>query len=248
MSPRVAKDKQPLFNQFLLSLENMEQNSARRTNSIEHDLIACTMGRVLEREGVCYEREGVPYQDTRADLQVIHAYRKYFRLCDERLNGPVPPILVPNNSDLTSPDIVGQAQKILPIHMLQRFCETNKPFSPLPTANKLNSHPLKRGLQIFNVNLNTYESVLPFGHKIGLGYSYSIHKGFFSVAWMAENSIPRFMGADDQDLAAICRIATVGKTNIQTFIQECNLKRTHEFESQDESYPVHDQPDFGFSA
>jgi hypothetical protein len=210
----VPEDEQHVLDALLISLSDMENNSSRRTSTVEYEFFTRTMGYRLERNGIHYELNGVHYQDVRDGVALINAYRKYIRIYET--HQPDTPW---GDVDRAWIDVVGQAQRILPIHILQRFCE-DKPFSPLPTINDLSLAPFNRSLQIYNC-LTGVRGVVAFG---SLGTVYTIYK---VVGWgrrygCVRGSCTRSVSGSI-DLAAVLRIKEVGKANVAEFMQELDL-------------------------
>ncbi len=210
----VPKDEQRLLNALLTSLDDMENNSARRISTVEYEFFARTMGYRLYRHGIHYERNGVHYQDTRDGVALINAYRKYIRILDGTPQ---------NNMEQAWIKVVGLAQRVLPIHILQRFCEENQPFYPLRTVNDLRVAPFRRTLQIHNLVTNRRECLLPMRPNEGIGFSFSIYRG--PAAFASPRAIAGNRWLARQDLAAVCQIEEVGKAHVAKFIRE--LDPTH---------------------
>lgn len=211
----VPEDEQPLLNTLRTSLNDMENNSARRTSTVEHEFFARIMGHRLERHGIYYERNGVHYQDTRDGVALINAYRKYIRIYDAHQNR------TPwNHVEQAWIEVVGLAQRVLPIHILQRFCEKNKPFYPLQTltVNDLRVAPFKRTLQIHNWVTNRRVCLLPLHANAGIGFSFSIYKD--TNGRVAGGGANEAGGAAWTDRVAVRRIEEVGKANVAEFMRE----------------------------
>jgi hypothetical protein len=221
----VPEDEQRLLNALRTSLNDMEINSSRRTSTVEHEFFARTMGHRLERHGIHYERNGVHYQDVRDGVALINAYRKYIRIYDAHQDG------TPwNNVEQAWIEVVGLAQRVLPIHILQRFCEENKSFYPLRTVHDLRVAPFGRTLQIHNWVTNRRECLLPLHANAGIGFSFSIYRGGRGRAGRVGGEL-----RCGRDLAAVRRIEEVGKANVAEFIRE--LDPTHSASSGRRSGP-----------
>ncbi|WP_233590502.1 hypothetical protein [Legionella qingyii] len=106
--------------------DSMENNSGRRSNDAEHQLIAKTLQYSLQRDGIQFEHEGVHYRDSRTGFKLINHYRTCERLYVEAdRNGKV------DDAHTYWCKEVGKAQGE-EMWLLQRICEENRPFDPLP--------------------------------------------------------------------------------------------------------------------
>ena len=226
----VPEDEQRLLNALRTSLNDMEINSSRRTSTVEHEFFARTMGHRLERHGIHYERNGVHYQDVRDGVALINAYRKYIRIYDAHQDG------TPwNNVEQAWIEVVGLAQRVLPIHILQRFCEENKSFYPLRTVHDLRVAPFGRTLQIHNWVTNRRECLLPLHANAGIGFSFSMYRGCELRGAVGGAGASGYRLRALGDLAAVRRIEEVGKANVAEFIRE--LDPTHSASSGRRSGP-----------
>lgn len=153
LEPRLSSEpKQAALDRAALealkaSFVGMEQK-ARRSNNTEHRLIARTLDHELDRNTI-------RYCDSRTDFnRLLNAYRKCIRF------------------DLTyqwvaSDDSwrrgVGGAQRDV-MWVLQRICEEDRPFDPLPDFK---ASPFNRSFTIYNLVSNRAETVLVGGQLLG---------------------------------------------------------------------------------
>ena len=216
ITPVVPTDEQLLLNALRTSLYDMEDNSARRTSTIEHEFFARTIGHRLERHGIHYERNGVHYQDIRDGVALINAYRKYIRI--DHAHQDETPWDDVNHAWI---DVVGLAQRVLPVHILQRFCEKNKPFYPLRTVDDLMGTPFRRALQIHDYAINGHDDLLPLHANAGIGFSFAIYKAGKSGRRRTFERAAELLGLLPwRDLQAVLRIKEVGIANVAEFMRE----------------------------
>ena len=188
------------------SLNDMENNSSRRSSNEEHALIKSTTGLDLEREGIHYEKNGIHYRDTQNNFTLIHTYRTYIRLSKEMASD--------KEIDEFWIHKIGIAQRHSPMWLLQRLCE-DRSFMPLP--NFIDT-PFVRDNQFWNVVTHRDESIIPTTPDIGLGFDYALFKagarrpsaigGAAGGPWGAPPAAARL------DLAAIRKIIKIGIMDI----------------------------------
>jgi hypothetical protein len=126
----------PAFEKLCESLAKMPKNSSRRSSNAEHALFARLIQHKLSRKGIQYEYQGVLYCDSRIDFNlIINAYRTCIRLYEEqRLD----------EGDNSWSKGVGGAQRQV-LWILQRLCEPNRPFYPMPNFTE---SPFQRSFEI----------------------------------------------------------------------------------------------------
>ena len=190
-----SNQEQAALEAFKASFTNMEKNSSRRSNNLEHQLIASTMRHKLTRCGIRYERAGVHYRDSQVDFnRLLNAYRKCIRLYREQQW---------NVADAIWRHEVGSAQREV-MWLLQRLCEKGRPFYPLPDFQ---TSSFRRGLSFFNFVMRKEESVLNQKGLVaaGLGSNFALYKD--AMGWGAE-AARRMLGRPlpESDLVAISRL------------------------------------------
>lgn len=213
----IADSDQNLFDEFVISLSAEEDNSSRRSTNEEHALILRTMKCDLERRGISYTRMGVEYKDTQFPAaSIVNAYRKYIRLYND---GAVP------WDEVESAWLDKGKTLCQEVHLLQRICEENAPFSPLPSRDILMNRPFNRTLQYTNLLENRRENLQPFNPEAGLGIDFSLSKGnrnFGAVGGKADGRDMMRWERDGVDLAAILQIVNVGKESVANLMEELN--------------------------
>ncbi|KTC86520.1 hypothetical protein [Legionella brunensis] len=212
ITPEINSEfEQIAFDKFKASFAAMENNSSRRSNDEEHQLIAQILRHTLKRKGICYECNGIKYQDSRTEFRLINAYRTCIRLYDEALqNGQW------NKADDYWRKEVGKAQGY-EIWVLQRLCELNRPF----TLPLIQLDEFKRGFTVYNYQMNKEESLVSDGKlDANLGTHFAIYKGAswrasarntgswkVGISWSA--AAPRLL----LDLIAVCNFVKEAKEN-----------------------------------
>ena len=215
ITPKVSNADQDLFTKFKSSLNAMDDNSSRRSSNDEHDLITRTMGCVLKRQGIKYIQEGIVYKDTKfAAISIINAYRTYTRLYNaDPVATPWPEVQV---AWLT----IGKTLRGN-THILQRMCELNKPFFPLPSTASLINEPFNRSLSFhgFPTDFPSLQTHLP---GVGLGFDFSLCKGGSPIAIGSKADGRDMMRwqRDGVDLAAILQIVNVGKASVANLMHD----------------------------
>ena len=118
--------------------------SAKRSSNAEHQVIVKMMSAEnkpvkLVCQGIQYERKGERYCDSRHDFnRQYNGYRTCIRLYEQRQCDAANRVL---REKLYQGEVVW---------LLERFCEVNCPFYPLPDFK---SSPFRRG---FNVNIHGF--------------------------------------------------------------------------------------------
>lgn len=195
---------------FIASFTTMEPNSGRRSSDAEHQLIQHTMNLKLYREGIRYQQDGVWFQDSRTEFRLINKYRTCVRLYDEAKNrgGDW------NKAHQFCREEVGKAQGEV-MWVLQRICEKDRPFYPLP----LNFNGFKRGFAFDNWITNK-DDVLVFSNgKLddGLGKDFCLYKGPSALGGMAacRRGLAGWRHSTRRaDLIAVCRLVESAKANV----------------------------------
>ena len=214
----IPADKEVL-NQFKEGIKNdIAMNSSLRTSDAQHALIKRLFGVTLERNGIHYTLNGQDYHDTYDGcIRLKNAYRKYIEIYDaHQANTPW------NAVDAAWPSIVGMAQRQAMVHVIQRFCEEDKPFYPLQKANELKSRVFVRTLAFDNL-VTLPRSVLPARINSEVGFNFGLYKGVWLIARVGR---VRLGGAPVGlvDLAAIRLIDEVRKA--------CFNERMHELDQR----------------
>jgi hypothetical protein len=165
----LSKEQRHALASLFASFAAMENNSSRRSNNQEHELIAGIMQRTLSRKGIVYvDPNGRLYRDNRIEFRYINNARTCIRLDAARRY---------NDADAVWRLGVGGAERQV-LWLLARVCERNRPFYPLPNFN---APPFERSFIIFNYLTNREESVFSAGKLVvGLGQDFAIYK-----AWRA---------------------------------------------------------------
>lgn len=192
----LSATQQTAHEAFQASMTSMEPNTVRRSSNAEHSLFKDIFSNrqtrqpiKLTRAGIHYKQNGIDTIDTHHDFnRLTNAYIKCIRLYQaaaaeqnsERQN------TLYDEAHRVWRTELGQLQKEV-IWLLQRFCEENCPFYPLP--NNFNAPPLRRSLMIYNwmtnkeellFNVKTSEFLSDFGVDSNSGFA--IYKGL-PAAW-----------------------------------------------------------------
>lgn len=141
---------------FKASMTSMESNTVRRSSNAEHSLFKAILRNrqthqpiKLTREGIHYKQDGIDYCDTHHDFnRLTNAYLKCIRLYQaaraER-NSERRQALRDEANSVWRAELARLQKKV--IWLLQRFCEKNRLFYPLPNFNE---PPFRRSLMIHN--------------------------------------------------------------------------------------------------
>lgn len=201
-----TEEEQKNLDKIYADFDDMEDNSSRRSSSIEHKLITRTMrcqslGLAIKlfRKGVEYDAcNGVRYRNNSLDLNLyFNINRKSIRLCEARdlRNGQATWLQL------------GKKQREL-IWLLQYFCQTNLTFFPTPNFAIV---PNKRELRIFgNQTIFANNKLVDW-----LGVSRAIYKSWYNCAQVCE------YGAYGEDLIAVHMLIESAKNTIREV--NCNL-------------------------
>lgn len=122
--------------------------------------------------------------------------------------------------------IIGTLQRLLPIHILQRYCDPGTPFAPIPSFTGV----FKRTTQFFNHFQNRAESLL----SSSLSTDFSLWRAGGRVAVCAGGGIVVELAACRADLAAIRQVDEVSTNEIETKIKQ---QLTRPAQSQTPSRP-----------
>lgn len=204
-----TEEAQLALDALIASFMAMEMNSGRRSNDAEHQLIQQIMSINLHREGIRYKQDGLWFQDSRTEFKLINKYRTCIRLYYEAVNhgGRA-------KADNFGCEEVGKAQGEV-MWLLQRICEKDRPFYPLPK----NFSGFKRGFA-FDNSITNKNDVLIFSEgkfDDGFGKDFYLNKGPRGGA--------RDCGPDSvrvaawrrymyDDLIAVCRLVESAKVGV----------------------------------
>jgi hypothetical protein len=163
---KLSKEQNQALDSLYASFASMENNSSRRSSNEEHALIERTTQRSLSREGILYtDPKGVLYRDNRMEFRYINSARKCLRLDRAGLD---------DEANAVWRSGIGGAQRQV-FWLLQRFCEKNRPFYPLPNFY---ASPFLRSFIIFNWLTMREEPVFSGGSlAAGFGSEFAIYKG-----------------------------------------------------------------------
>ena len=184
---QMTPENQAAFNQFKASIRNgIAMNSSLRTSDTQHQLIArlfryhndfpdpAKAGQpvTLHREGIHYELNGTHYRDTYDGcIRLKNAYRRYIEIYDAHQAG------TPwDDVDTAWRQVVGMAQRLSMVHVIQRFCEEDKPFYPLPNKDDLKSRKFIRTDKVERWGPNT-QNIYPVRLNSGVGFYFGLYKG-----------------------------------------------------------------------
>ncbi len=171
------------FETFKASFKDMENNSSRRSSNTEHQLIETMLQCKLHRDGIEYKQDGIRYRDSRTSFRLINAYRTCIRLTCEAKNDDQR-----EKANHYWCTVVGKAQGE-EMWLLQRFCEKDRPFYPLPA----NFDNFKRGVAIYNFTTKSYEDVLRDGKlHVNFGLKFAIYKTTLGLATPGKGGRGRF--------------------------------------------------------
>lgn len=183
----------------------------------------------LERNGIHYELNGTHYQDTYDGcIRLKNAYRRFFEISNDTNQGRLPR----NAVYLAWRKVVGMAQRHSMVHVIQRFCEEGRPFSPL----FCNKKTLKDNFFIrtgkVTCTWSTEVSLYPLQMHWDLGFNFGLFKGGLLNA-MGADWEAFFAEIAQVDSAAICLIDEV---RIECFNERMrDLKQLLDSPSPDQS-------------
>lgn len=227
--------QQQAYDNLLTKMDAMEPMSAKRSSNDEHQVITKMMRAEnkpveLVRQGVQYEQGGIRYRDSRSDeFNGFHNdYRTCISLYEQEQWG---------EGDRVFRERIGARQKRI-IWLLQRFCEEDRPFYPLPDFK---SSPFQRGFNIhrgrvdavdiaavYDVNYG-YITVYDVNSECfvkGFGSDFAIYKGAegLRMAWGGRDPMLGARGGDvDGELVAVTRLVEDAKANVAEFKFEQDL-------------------------
>ncbi len=155
--------EQKALDELYASFNEVENNSARRSNDEEHALIARLSKHELSRKGIQYVHQGKRYCDNRIEFKLINAYRKCIRLYGKQCR---------DGDDYWCTGVGGAQRQVL--WVLQRLCEPDRPSFPLPDFN---ASPFQRSFKIYNY-VSDEKSVCLAGRLVNaLGRAFAVFKG-----------------------------------------------------------------------
>ena len=170
----------------------------------------------LQRKGILYERNGERCRDSHADFnQLLNAYRRCIRVYEEGKW---------EEGDKHWREGVGGAQRSV-IWLLQRLCEEDRPFYPLPDFKV---SPFRRSFSIYNYGTELEESVFArAGLRAALGSDFAIYKDDrVQMAQVGHGHMPWNAVRVTRDLVAVCRLIEDAKANVVEFTAELALQDT----------------------
>ncbi|MDR3441460.1 MAG: hypothetical protein P4L65_00410 [Legionella sp.] len=117
---------------------------------------------------------------------------------------------------------VGGAQRGV-MWLLQRYCEANRPFYPLPDFK---ASPFQRGFNVYNFVSGRNENVLAAGLLLGgFGSDFGIYKGSRACSGSGDGvGAARVLRGVDFDLVAVSRLVEDAKANVVEFTAEQDLR------------------------
>ncbi len=209
------------FKAFTLSFADMENNSSRRSSNTEHQLIETMLQCKLHRDGIEYEQDGIVYRDSRTSFRLINAYRTCIRLYEEaKKNGQREKA---NNYWCT---VVGKAQGE-EMWLLQRICEKNRPFNPLPA----NFDNFKRGVTIFNFKTGDEDVFVNGKLVVDFGLKFAIFKDGGGLTYCGMR-VDRLVQSPSRELIAICCLIESAKADVIECEQEQDLQSQSSYSAQ----------------
>jgi hypothetical protein len=204
-----SKEEIDALNAFKASFDRMEQNSARRTSDLDHQLINRLFSHMLHRQGIRYQYNKVQYRDSRTPFNLINAYRTSIRLYSEAQDD------ISHQYWRTG---VGQAQGE-EMWLLQRICEKDCRFYPF----QADVDKFQRGVTFVDLSFTQERSVV-LGETIviGLGSEFALYKGRLSFARSARGDGWVSAPTAVMDLIAINRLVEESKAHINDSVLESN--------------------------
>ena|SRR3990167_2334236 len=193
--------------------DNIAMNSSLRTSDEQHALIQRLFGIKLERNGIHYELNGEHYQDTYDGcVRLINGYRRYMEVFRSE-----PETHIPSNACHNAyMNFVGMGQRRGMVHVLQRFCELDQPFSPLQNKDDLKNRHFIRSIE-YNTWHGNNSSVYPLRLNYGIGCKHSLMKSTFHIPGVVYAIRPdRFQN----ELASVRMIEEVRKDCFQEQLLE----------------------------
>ena len=202
----LSQEQRHRLDSLFASFADMENNSSRRSSNAEHKLIKQTIRRSLSRKGILYsDPNGVHYQDSRMEFRCIKSLRKCLRLDAARLD---------DAADEVWRSEYGWTQRQV-LWLLQRFCEKNRPFYPLP---KFYDSPFVRCFIIFNSLTCKEESVFSGGSlAVDFGSEFAIYKAAAPAAAPLRAGRRAWVGGGRRDLVAVNWLVEDAKASVVKF-------------------------------
>jgi hypothetical protein len=196
-----SQEDKKAWSEFKASFTDMQANSGRRSSDIEHQLIGKLLFRQLQRRGIQYELNGIVYTNNRSEFSLINACRICISLYE---NGER------EKAYLYWNEVVGKAQREV-IWLLQRICEENRPFFPLP----IHFNGFKRGDKYYDFSLAQRVSLFEEERLVSTLGSFALFKMHGHLAGCSTPpSNLRLSELVSTDLVAICRLVEEAKISI----------------------------------
>ncbi len=170
-----------------------------------------TQFKAHERDGVRYTLNGVTIHETYYDFSpLIEALQTYVTHYDDWY--------ATNNVDAMRnqwSNVVGLAQRYVPAHVAQQYCDPDESFDPTPQFNK---KTFKRALEFYNHMTKKHEFwFAPVSSTSGLGVNFGILRGPASAGGWRAVCGGRYGGAcvgglgrdDFAAMTALCKVRTL---------------------------------------
>ncbi|MCX7115860.1 MAG: hypothetical protein NTW08_08155 [Gammaproteobacteria bacterium] len=191
---------------------DMIDNSARRSSDCDHQLIAKLLKHpetnkplMLSRKGIRYVHEDVSYHDHHIEFRLPTVYRRYFQLItqahDDHNWDPVYQFWIHK---------MNGAQKEV-LWLLQRFCEPNRPFYPLPDFN---ASPFRRSFAIENWRSGSQFELVFSGGRFNGDFESSLVSVYKGDELAGGKGVLAVVGCGGLDFAASLRLIEDGKANV----------------------------------
>lgn len=141
---------------------NMDKNTKARM------LTRCE---AIEEHGLKYSQNGTEYCSKHFELTTLKtALKNYIDGCENWK-------ITNNESAMKAAWIaVGQAQRDVPVHVINEYCRLDRSFAPLPTFNE---DKLPRIITFYNYRVEQVEAVFPLSisDSTGLGVDFALLRG-----------------------------------------------------------------------
>ncbi len=195
-----AHDVRYMAPKILHSLpKNEEGDEIRREllRQVEHAL----------ENGVTYKLNGQLITEKHYDFALIDALKDYI-----------------DNYDNRTPDVrlkcwitkVGGAQRLIPVHVAQHYCDTNESFDSIPSFKK---EEFRRVLRIFSWVTQLIENWFPLSESSGLGFDFAILRGERHTACAA--NFPPSKAEATMDWTAMTELRKVrGTEDLESFMTQ----------------------------
>ncbi len=245
-----SKNERKALLDFILSLEDMEDNSSRRSSDEEHQLIKRLLHRELHREGIRYQQDAIDYRDNCTSFRLINAYRTYLRLYEDykqfslkqeydQLRGnEIEEGLDKKNKKIVKNSWikgVGKAQGEV-MWLLQCLCEKDRPSGPLPVY--FDNFTVKRYYEYDNDEDKIHIFLEDGKLDVGLGSVFAICKGGdredpFKDPFILSTA-PDESDKDEivLDMIALCRLVESAKAEVIECEQDQDLQSQSSFNAQ----------------